>query len=169
MIKTKQPSSRTSKKSGVTRANQIRPCRNSQGPNADKSTYKLDFEEIRPFLEPFSTEVGETRDGSTPTRRKVRSVEKSSGPIFLLTGMWTVCANRLGEDQGTPTHLASQSSFAVSSPDPWHSGHGRSLLGQLKSLSYFTGTKVEFRLQLAFLPHSPSSFAAVTGTGSNKD
>lgn len=96
-------------------------------------------------------------------------MEKSSGPIFLLAGMWTVCANRLGEDQGTPTHLASQSSFSVYSPDPWRSGHGRSLLGQLKSLSYFTGTKVEFRLQLAFLPHSPSSFAAVTGTGSNKD
>lgn len=62
LIKTKQPSSMTSEKSGVTGANQIRPCRNSQGPDADKSTYKLDFEEIRPFLEPVSTEVGETRD-----------------------------------------------------------------------------------------------------------
>lgn len=52
----------TSEKSGVMGANQIRPWRNSQGPDADKSTYKLDFEEIRPFLEPDSTEVGETRD-----------------------------------------------------------------------------------------------------------
>lgn len=159
----------TSEKSGVTGANQIRPCRNSQGPDTDKSTYKLDFEEIRPFLEPVSTEVGETRDWSTPTRRKVRNVERSSGSVFLLAGMWTVCADRRGEDQGTWTHLASQSSSGVYSPNTWRSGHGGSLLGQLTSPLFFTGTKVEFRLQLAFLPHSPSSFAAVAGTRSNKD
>ena len=76
LIETKQPSSRTSEKSGVMGANQIRPCRNSQGPNADKSTYKLNFGDIRPLLEPISTEIGETRGRSTPTRRKVTSMKR---------------------------------------------------------------------------------------------
>lgn len=151
MIETKQPSSRTSEKSGVTGVNQIRPCRNSQGPNAGKSTYKLDFEEIRPLSQSLQKWV---KPGARAHQQRGRSElgrgkSGAQGP----SSCWPARGQYMPTDwvkireHGRTWPLISESSFGVYSPNTWCSGHGESLLGQLESPSFFTGTKVEFRRQ----------------------
>lgn len=107
-------------------------------------------------------------------RRKVESMERgewSSEPIFWLAGMWIVCINRLGQHQPTRMHLATPflkaASVSISLTNSVLAVMER-VFWDSWSPSFFTGTKAEYRLKSAFLPHSLSSFA-VAGASLSKD